>query len=72
MSEIELLETVICFMSKGELLPAAELLDQSSNAMVRENAANCRRLIAAPNAPLEQMLLYCLEQQLSHARVFHS
>lgn len=70
MSEVERLETAIGLVRKGELLGAAELLEQSSGAMTRENAANCRRLAAAPNSFLEQTLLQCLEQELGFARTF--
>jgi len=70
MSEVERLETAIGHVRKGELLRAAELLEQSDGAMTRENAENCRRLAAAPNAYLEQALVYCLEQELGSARTF--
>jgi hypothetical protein len=70
MSEVERLESAIGLVRKGDLLGAAEFLEQSSGAMTRENAANCRRLATKPNSSLEQMLLHCLEQELGYARTF--
>ena len=70
MSDVERLETAIGLVRKGELLRAAEILDQSSGAMTRENAANCRRFAASPNTLLEGTLLQCLEQELDFARTF--
>ena len=70
MSEVERLETAIGLVRQGDLWGAAEILEQSSGGMTRENAANCRRLAAAPNPGLEQVLLHCLEQELGLARTF--
>lgn len=70
MSEVDRLETAIGFVRKGELHRAAELLDQSHGAMTRENGRNCRRLAAAPDSFLGQMLLQCLDQELAFARTF--
>jgi len=69
-SEVERLESAIGLVRQGDLLRAAELLEQSSSGMTRENAANCRRLAGAPNPGLEQVLLHCLEQELEFGRTF--
>jgi len=72
MTEIEILEMAIGHVRKGDFLAASGVLKQSSNGQTLENAENCMRLSQAPNALLEDTLVYVLEQQLESGRIFGS